>query len=408
LVKEADALAGEGCTVIVIYQYWNEWASELDNELLHKKAWRAILVGGSPKENSFIYNISRGIYKITRLLSSRCTFRFNLAETAISRSSFFLYLEAKKHKADLYIGHNLGALPATVWVAKYHQKPCGFDAEDFHRNETSDDPKNEDVRLKTYIENNYFPHLNYLTTSSPLISQEYSKIFPTLLPKTILNAFPVFQGKQSTSFDENRSLKLFWFSQSIGLNRGLEDIFKALKILENFNIQLHLLGDLPAQVSDDFEILIKDLSFSRTPKIVYHKPIIANRLIEFASDYDIGLALEPGFSKNNDIALSNKIFTYLNAGLAIVATETSAQKMFADQNPDFCLSYPVGDEKKMSILLRSLIEDPNKLNILKFEAHKKSELEYNWKIESAKFLSLIEKIVHRQIPDAELTGFKRP
>lgn len=46
LVKEADALVEAGYEVTVIYQYWNEWGTDLDKVLLPQKKWKTIRVGG--------------------------------------------------------------------------------------------------------------------------------------------------------------------------------------------------------------------------------------------------------------------------------------------------------------------------------------------------------------------------
>jgi hypothetical protein len=57
------------------------------------------------------------------------------------------------------------------------------------------------------------------------------------------------------------------------------------------------------------------------------------RWIRLSAQADIGLALEPGTTPNNDIAISNKLYTYILAGNAVVASNTSGQSMaVADLN----------------------------------------------------------------------------
>ncbi len=47
------------------------------------------------------------------------------------------------------------------------------------------------------------------------------------------------------------------------------------------------------------------------------------------SDFDIGLAIEdPTADENRNICLTNKIWSYFQAGLYIVATNTLAQQQF--------------------------------------------------------------------------------
>ncbi|MGZ3832288.1 MAG: hypothetical protein ACXVB0_02105, partial [Mucilaginibacter sp.] len=233
MVKEADALADAGYDVTVLYAYWNDWGTRFDKPLLLSKKWKAICVGGDPVSKPLIYFLSRLIHKLARSINQKTKGRL-FADLSISRASFFLTREAKKHSADLYIGHNSGALPATVKAAKTNVKPCGFDAEDFHRFEVSDDKNDPDVTLKTNIENRYIPGLDYLTASSPLIAQKYKDFFPDKEPVIILNVFPRDLSVQQEQSNKNGPIRLFWFSQTIGPGRGIEDILDALLLLKKY------------------------------------------------------------------------------------------------------------------------------------------------------------------------------
>src|SRR5439155_13695826 len=122
--------------VTVLYQYWNSWGTKLDEELLKTKKWQAIQVGGDPEKQKLQYNVSRVIHKVSRTIFKKTGLNA-AAIGAIARSSYHLIKAAKKIKADIYIGHNLGALPAAIIAADCHKTKCGFDAEDYHRPEIS-------------------------------------------------------------------------------------------------------------------------------------------------------------------------------------------------------------------------------------------------------------------------------
>ncbi|MFD2145591.1 hypothetical protein [Mucilaginibacter antarcticus] len=268
LVKEADTLCNAGYEVTVLYSYWNNWGADFSDQLLKTKPWKAICVGGNPETQGGLYFLSRLINKIAKAWVNSSTFNF-LTDIAISRASYCLKRETKNHPADLYIGHNPGALPAIIAAAKANNKPCGFDAEDFHRNETSDDSTNLDVRLKTQLEDKYLSHLDYFTTSSPEIAMAYQQLYPALNPVVLLNVFPV-----SNDVNTNRigiatgPLKLFWFSQTIGDRRGLQDVVAALKSLDKDSFELHILG---SQLHSDPDF-IKALLTSGV-NLTIHQPI---------------------------------------------------------------------------------------------------------------------------------------
>lgn len=391
LVKEADALTQAGYIVTVIYQFWNDWATEIDSETLPVKLWKAIRVGGSPKQNKLLYWLTKIQHKTAIVLVKQLGFKFNIAEKAIGRCTFLLLKEALQQQADLYIAHNLAALPVAVLAAKKNNVKCGFDAEDFHRNETSDDPYNTDVRLKTYLEEKYIPRNNYLTASSLQITKLYQEVFPAERIVTLLNVFPIVKEVLSPIARTTKTLKLFWFSQTIGLNRGLQDVLSALKFLEKEQIELHLLGFLTNKTSIKFDRIVTDLEFKINPKIFFHNQINPDQLPIFAAQFDVGLALEPGFCVNNNAALSNKIFTYLQAGLAVAASDTTTQKQFIAANPALGFCYEKGNGQQLATILKRFIAEPELLQKTKLAAYQAARNNLNWETESVKFLSLVEE-----------------
>ena len=388
LVKEADALINAGHKVTVIYQYRNDWGSKLDQELFKVKKWSSKLIGGNPLNQKFSYWKSRINHKLGQLFCKSFGFDNNLAEMAISRCTLQFIKCAQKIPADLYIAHNLGALPAAIMAAKKNGAKCGFDAEDFHRNELSDDPKDFDVRIKTYLENKYLFQLDYLSTASPLISEEYKKLYPNFNVKTILNTFPkqVFNLK---TFNESVSIKLFWFSQTIGLSRGIEDIIWAMGQLSAHNIELHLLGEHNSSTITYFDGLACANHLKNA--IFYYSPIPESSIFSFAAKFDIGLATEIGFPKNRDICLTNKIFAYVQSGLAILASDTKSQVEFLKNFPKMGITYTRNNRENLleaiSHLMRLEI-----LNKYKKQAKAYGNDTLNWEFEQQKFLANIKQI----------------
>lgn len=394
IVKEADSLYDSGYDVKVIYLYWNKWGRDLDEKLLEKKKWKAICAGGDPDNGMLVYGITRVVYKVTKVLARNLGFRHNLAELAIGRGTWLLAKEAYRHPADIYIAHNLAALPIAVKAARKNNSKCGFDAEDFYRNDVSDDAGDFGVRLKKFIEAKYYPQADYITASSEDIANAYGQIFPLPKSQVILNVFPKNKVKIKDNSQDNKRLKLFWFSQSVGLSRGLQDIISAMKILEKEDIEFHILGDLAQQVETALNCFIKSLDFRVAPRIVYHKPIDPDELVMFASQFDIGLATEPGFSTNNNIALSNKLFTYINAGLAIIASDTIAQSRFLKKYPVIGKVYPKKDSDSLAKLIAEFIKNGDSLCAAKQASYLLGQNELNWENESEKFIRLIKETLN--------------
>jgi glycosyltransferase involved in cell wall biosynthesis len=386
LVKEADALTSAGYNVTVLYAYWNDWGTKFDKELISSKKWKAICVGGDPQEKPLTYFLSRLIHKLAKTINQLSGGKY-WGELSIARAAWFLMSEAKKNKADLYIGHNLGALPATVKAAHANKKPCGFDAEDFHRFELSDDKKNRDVILKTSVENRYIPHVAYLTTSSPLIAEAYQRLYPVKRPVAILNVFPGNNNIQQPAIKPDGPLSLFWFSQTIGPQRGIENIINALLLLKNCPFELHLLGYASEEIKT---IILEKLNNSQSITLHFHEPVPPDEIIVFASQFNLGLASESNFPLNRDICLTNKIFTYIQAGLGVLASDTKAQHKLLDKYPEIGKVYQNSDPQSLADTLLYYHQHREKLFELQITALSVAREKLNWETESQFFLTVIK------------------
>lgn len=374
LLKEYQTLKANGFAVKVWYAERDKWASNFN----YSKNKDFVLIGG--KYGSLFYYFTRLIHKLLKNILP-IAFGYN-------RVSWLLFLKVLSNKADLYIAHNLAALPIAVKAAAWHKSKCGFDAEDFHRQEINNDKNSNEYTLAKYLEDNYLPQLNYFTSASPLIAAEYKKLYPQLNPIIINNVFSSNFLVPSKSNKENETLKLFWFSQTIGKNRGLETVIQAIGLLNNPNITLTLLG----MINPIDEIYFRNFATEKgliLNQLFFLSPVAPDDIFSIASQYDIGLALELNTPLNRDICLTNKIFTYLSAGIAIIASETAAQKQFLNNYPLVGKSFPLGDIKTLSDIVKFYYNNPADLLNTKIAAFNLAKNELNWENESAKFLLTI-------------------
>lgn len=387
LVKEAHLLAESGYRVWVLYCYWHAWACGYDAEMIQRAKWQARLVGGSPQKNYWLYFFTRIRQKLAFVLVKRGLLKHGIVEYYQGRAYRELLNTAKSIKADLYIAHTLGALPVAVKAAKANRANCGFDAEDFHRHENSDDTNHHTYIVAKFLEDKYLPQVNYLSAASPLIADVYKKLYPMLHPLVVHNVFvPVLNYKKAN--ENGQSIKLFWFSQTIGANRGLEEVAEAIAMAKKPNVSLHLLGNVSPAYKIQLQLLWHKYGLTND-RLCFYDPIAPDDVAVFAAQFDVGLALEQPTPMNRDICLTNKIFTYLAAGLAIIATQTQAQKLFLEQNPKVGQSYPLREVATLANLISKLETDKNYLHQTKSASLQAANESWNWHIEGEKWLSAI-------------------
>ena len=386
LVKEAETLIKLGYQVKVICCFYQGWAQEFDQEIINRNKDVYIYCGGDPVNEKLSYYKTR-LRQKTSLRLFNYTEAFGIPENAISRTHAEALATAKSIKTDLYIAHNLGALPAAVLAAKFNHAKVGYDAEDMHSGQFKNRTE-KGYLLNKFIEEKYFPQTGYFTAASPLIAQNYKQVYPYLNPVLINNVFPKTDLQISANIDTTQPLKLFWFSQTIGAERGIENIIGAMALIAK-PTELHLLGNCSA--GDELAI-VELAKYNRLApgQIHFHKPIAPDELFKFAARFDIGMATETAPNLNRDICLTNKIFTYIQAGLAIIASDTQAQRLFLEQYPATGSLYQKDDATSLANCIMEYAENPESLTQTKQMNYQLGQTELNWENESQIFQRIIE------------------
>ena len=176
LLKEVFSLNAVGFTILVIYCPLSKWADQFDAKLfMDNSSITWIKVGYHPVFDFWKYTYARMRMKFYEKLFKLVGNKFDSSIRSMVLFSQELMREASKHKADLYIGHNLGALPAVVTAAQKYNAKVSFDFEDFHRGEEKKDSSHWFKVMQ--VEAKWVPFLDYATAASPLIQKEYEKYF---------------------------------------------------------------------------------------------------------------------------------------------------------------------------------------------------------------------------------------
>ena len=377
LVKEAVALYKAGYKVHIIFTQYVPYLIDHDQHILSQNpGWNYDSLNWTG------YNLPS---KISRLLSKLIHKLSSSINIKINRNYLWQLKKAKNHKADLYIAHNLGALPIAVKAAKKTKAKCGFDAEDFHRNEVTDNAADADVKLKASVEEKYIPQLDYMTASSPQITEQYTALFHRDIT-TVINVFPKTDAHEIIN-NTSQPLQLFWFSQTIGPNRGLEIIVEGINI-SNIKSNLHLLGFSTDEYKEHLAGLLKPGSKCT---LHFHKPVYSEELFNIAGQFDIGFASETDLSLNRTIALSNKILTYVQSGLTVIASNTTAQAAFINQYPQ--VGHIYNNAQELADILSEYNNDRSILYQTKQSAFKLGQTDLNWEMESVKFITCVNNVI---------------
>jgi glycosyltransferase involved in cell wall biosynthesis len=391
LVKEADALTEAGFDVTVVFAHWADWASQTDAALLKSVRWSYVRIGGCPEKQRLRYWFTRLRHGLSRRVYGRIPGRLLPHNWCLSRVAPELVAAAKRMKADLYIGHNLGALPAAVAGAEANGSRAGFDAEDFHSDMIAAGQATHVERLAEEVESQYLTRCDYLTTASPALAKAYAAKYGINPPATILNVFPVADRPLRFRATESAGpLRLYWFSQTIGAHRGLEDAVRAMGMLGTPDVQLYLQGTWAAGYRQEIYSIAKAAGL-KTEQIVHLVPEAPSEIVRRASTFDVGLALESSNILNRDLTITNKIFTYVLAGTAVAATATAGQQAIVERIAPAGVSYAPGDASALKQALAVWLHDRSALDLARRASWDFGSRTYNWDVEKHKFLDVVER-----------------
>ena len=97
-----------------------------------------------------------------------------------------------------------------------------------------------------------------------------------------------------------------------------------------------------------------------------------------AAIHDIGLVGETGHTLNRRIALTNKQFSYLLAGIPTVMSDIPAHRAFAADCAGAAFLYTANDASSLAAALDFLLESPERLAQARAAAFRLAQDRFNW------------------------------
>jgi glycosyltransferase involved in cell wall biosynthesis len=390
VVKEADTLHEVGHEVRVIATRALDVVEPRDQAVMRQASWHLQRIDlRSPlwwKLRRAGQLCARGAYRVLGTSGS--------ADAAFSPSVPALRRAACATPADLYIAHYPHGLPAVAAAARLHGGRYAYDAEDFHLGDRSDEPAHDiESRLVRAIEGRYLPNCAYVTAASPGIAQAYAEVYGIVAPRVVLNAFPLRHAAPASTprGTAQPGPSLYWFSQTIGPQRGIECAVRAVALART-RPHLYLRGTPATGYAGTLSDLAREVG--AVGRVHLLPPDEPHKMEQLAAAYDMGLCSETGHTRNNAAALSNKLFTYLLAGIPPILCDTPAQSRFAAEAGLIDLVYPRHDPAALAQLLDRVLGDADRLAAARARAWRLGQERYNWEAERGKLLEAIRGIGH--------------
>lgn len=395
--READALSDAGFDVRVVCSQGNlEDIRRFDRETTAHRTWRwdAVRWSNTRPDERRLYYRSGIRHRLAQAAPKALQRRLPVAERGEGRVFPELASLAQKERADIYIGHYPVGLAAARRAARVHGAKLGYDIEDLYAEIRPDAPewRAEKDRIVT-IERAHAPYCDYLTAASAPMAEEFARRYATRIPLAVHNCHPWREretlGRAPQDRQDVKKLSLYWYSQTIGLDRGLQDVIAAAGLLGG-GVEIHLRGFASADVRETLQRAAAEHGVGGD--LFFHEPVPPDELLTRAAEHDVGLALETTASLSRQLSVTNKLFLFLTAGLAVVASDLPGQRSVLDSCPGAAKMYVPGDVGWLARHLTDFVREPSMLASARRQALTAAHDRWNWEMEGARLVDAVRQL----------------
>lgn len=388
LIKAADALSSAGYNVHVIAGRTFGPSDALDDTILAQASWTCERIAFHRGLHGLEHRIER---KVARwLLRHRPSLR-GLSARAHHAGITTIAKAAARYPASLYYGHGgVAGLTIAAQAAQRTNAIYGFDAEDWHEDENTF--VQTDLAEHNAVHNllqSQLDRASFITCASPLITEAYALKYG-VAPTCVLNVFPRSYAPQTRPAAVQPTAEqpaiFYWFSQTIGEGRGLEQFIATLAYMRT-PVELHLRGFVSDSVRNKFRKLAE--AADRPHLLRFLPPAPPADMVRLAAGSHLGLSLEQNLPRNRDLCLTNKIFTYLLAGVPVLMTPTSAQKLLASKLGAAVIMLDGIDNQAIAAKLDAWLKSA--FPTAAQAAWKLGQSCYNWDVEQNKLLDAVAR-----------------
>ena len=336
--------------------------------------------------------LHRLVQRLARKCAPRSRWSFGLMPFALKRS-------AARLKPDLAIAHSEPALFAALDLHKRGTK-VGVDMEDWFSEDLLPEARSaRPMELLRKAERELLGCSVHATCTTEVMADALASAYACPRPTRIYNVFPApdlsadgplkdrsaaSRSLSGTASRGRNAVSIHWFSQTTGPGRGLERLFEACSGLDA-DFEIHLRGNLGPYGAWIERVVPTGLR----PRVFLHATVANDELPAKIAEHDIGYAGEVADIPSRNLTATNKIFQYLQGGLAVVASDTNGQKevaKFAGEAVTLCASTST---EELRHCLARVISNPGQLAAAKSAAARIASESLSWSMEKPRLLASV-------------------
>ncbi len=290
---------------------------------LQKTGYEVLLVGRHQRKSLALDNRSYTTHRMKLLFEKGPAFyaAFNVR--------LFFYLLFRD--CDLLVSNDLDTLLPNYLISKWKHIPLIYDTHEIFTEVPELEHSPIKKRIWTWIETRIVPGLRYVFTVNQSIALWYKDKYGT--EPTVVRNIPqklILTSEKLTAKSEKTALKpaktraelglpegkqlIILQGAGINIQRGGEELVEAMKYVENTLLLVIGSGDVINVLK------VKAMEPDLKGKVMFVGKLPYSEMMEYTRLADIGLTLDKADSLNYRFSLPNKLFDYIQAGTAILAS----------------------------------------------------------------------------------------
>lgn len=184
---------------------------------------------------------------------------------------------------------------------------------------------------------------------------------------------------------EWRSRPVLLYQGRLTAHRGIEQFIETLARVEGAVGAIVGSGPLEA----DLIALAARLGVSA--RLIFVPQVPWNELPAYTAGADLGFCLSQATCENNRLALPNKLFEYLMAGVPVVMSDYPILRQYVGGENVGAVVEPNSPDR-IAAVVTDLLRQPDQLIEMRRNALRVSGMKYNWKVEATKLVALYQRL----------------
>jgi glycosyltransferase involved in cell wall biosynthesis len=282
--------------------------------------------------------------------------------------------------SDAYHAHDLNTLAAGVRAARTHRARLVYDAHELYPELTGlgEAERARWARLETKL----IHTPDAVVTPSESRADEMARRYGIARPDVVMNCPPASSAPDPNAGPvaalRRPGETLLVYSGGYTVNRGLENIVRAMSQLDGFRLAMLGYGSLEGE--------LRALARDADGRVEFVAPVEPEDVVAAVAGADIGLASYLPIGLNNKLAAPNKLWEYLHAGLAVAGTDLPDIRYVVN-------TYEVGalfdsaDPSSIANAVRDIARDPAGLAAMRRRARDTAPL-YTWERQAETLLGI--------------------